>query len=157
MTTVFQIEEHNFQRFPELTNQQIEQFELVSPHPQIRGDFDATVVKVHDGDTVTLRTDFRDFDFKLRLLSVDAPELSTGTPGEEARDFLSSWVLGQEVRIRINRHNRVGKYGRLLGDIVVGGQSMSDVLVQLGYAKPFQFRREGEIPDLDKIYSEFKL
>ena len=78
------VEQHDFTSFPELTKRQIEEFGFTSPHPQITEDFRATVVKVHDGDTVTLRTDFRDFDFPLRLLDIDAKELNEG--GESAAE-----------------------------------------------------------------------
>lgn len=147
------IDDHDFTSFPELTNEQLEQFGLVSPHPQITRDFTAKVVNVHDGDTVTLRTDFRDFDFPLRLASVDSPELNTGTPGEEARDYLIGFVLDEEVLIKIDRNNRVGKFGRLLGDIVAGGVNMSEIMVGAGHAVPFQFRRDFELPDPNKTFA----
>jgi endonuclease YncB( thermonuclease family) len=142
--------DHDFVKYPELTDSELQTLGLLSPHEQITQDFEATVVKVHDGDTVTLRTSFRDFDFPLRFLSVDAPELNTGHPGEESRDWLKSQVLGETVQVRIQRGNRVGKYGRLLGDLVVGGVNIGHTMMQLGFALPYGQRREGEIPDLDK-------
>ena len=45
-----------------------------------------TVVKVVDGDTVRLETDFRDFDFPLRVLGIDSLELHEG--GQEAKEYL---------------------------------------------------------------------
>ena len=143
-------DEHDFKLYPELTNSELADFGFVSPHPQIEEDFFAVVTKVHDGDTVTLRCDFRDFSFPLRFLSVDAPELNTGAPGEEARDFVKGLCEGDEVQIKINKDNRVDKYGRLLGDIVAGGVNVSDALLTFGYAWPFERRLEGEIPNLDK-------
>ena len=65
--------EHDFHEYPELTNAQMAQHQFSSPHEQITSDFRAEVVRVHDGDTITLRTGFRDFDFPLRLLDIDAP------------------------------------------------------------------------------------
>ena len=85
--------DHDFKKFPELTKAQLELFALTSPHLQLTEDFFATVVKVHDGDTVTLRIPERDFDFPLRFLDIDAPEMNDG--GEVARDWLSDQVLGQ--------------------------------------------------------------
>jgi hypothetical protein len=55
--------EHDYVANPELTNQQLAEYGWDSPHEQIERDFEAVVVKVHDGDTVTLRVGFRDFDF----------------------------------------------------------------------------------------------
>lgn len=143
--------EHDFVNYPELTASQLEQFQFSSPHVQIVSDFDATIVKVHDGDTVTLRTDFRDFDFPLRLLDVDAPELSEG--GKEAGDYLRSRVLGRIVKVLVDPFNRVGKYGRLLGKVVADGLVVSDEMLSLGLVKPFGKKQEGEVPLASKYFN----
>jgi len=122
--------DHDFVKNPELTNSQLEQLQLFSPHVQIVDDFSAVVVEVHDGDTVTLRTDFRDFDFPLRLAGIDAPELNQG--GDEARIWLEDRVLDREVLIEIDFDNRVGKYGRLIGSIFVDGLDVSDEMLWPG-------------------------
>jgi len=93
--------EHDYKEFPELTNAQLNEFGLASPHPQLTEDFEAVVEKVHDGDTVTLGTSTRDFSFPLRLLDIDAPELSEG--GDVTRDWLTTRVLGARVTILINK------------------------------------------------------
>jgi endonuclease YncB( thermonuclease family) len=72
-------DEYDWKKYPELRREDLEEFGLLSPHEQITGDFVGEVVKVHDGDTVRMRVSFRDFDFPVRLLSIDAPELSTGS------------------------------------------------------------------------------
>ena len=142
--------EHDYKKFPELTNQQLQDFGFSSPHMQIETDFPATVVQVHDGDTVTLETGFRDFHFPLRLLDIDAPELNAG--GEEAREWLKQRIEGNEVMIQIDRFNRVGKYGRLLGKIFSGGLDIGQELLLHGLAKPFKQREEGQLPNLGKIF-----
>ena len=146
-------DDHDYKKYPELSNGDLSTFGFVSPHPQIENDFDAFVVRVHDGDTVTLRVDWRDFDFPLRLASIDAPELNTGTPGEEARDFLKSLIENEIVQIKINRQNRVDKYGRLLGNVMLLGQDVGVLMMSFGYALPFNRRREGEMIDLNKTLS----
>ena len=143
--------DHDYEKFPELTNSQLETLQFTSPHIQITDDFFATVVKVHDGDTVTLRTNFRDFDFPLRLTDIDAPELNEG--GDEARDYLSSKVLDKSVIIGINFDNRVGKYGRLLGSIIRNGANMAQEMLRLGLVVPFGLKKEGEPLPLSKIFS----
>jgi len=143
--------EHDYQNFPELTNQQLAEFQFSSPHEQITDDFFATVVKVHDGDTVTLRTEFRDFDFPLRLLNIDAKELSEG--GEETQQWLESKILNKKVIIGIDIANRVGKYGRLLGVIISNGMNVGDEMIRLGMAKAFGQKKEGEPPDINKTFS----
>ena len=149
----FWIEDHDFKRYPELTNSELQVFGFVSPHVQIddsRLRFNAIVVKVHDGDTITLRTDFRDFDFPLRLASIDAPELNTGVRGEESRDFLKGLIEGEMVEVQVNPDNRVGKYGRLLGNVIMLGQDVGELMLIFGYALPFSRRLEGEMIDLNK-------
>ena len=147
---VYFVDEHDFKKFPELTNSDLSVFGFMSPHVQITEDFEAYVVRVHDGDTVTLRTNFRDFDFPLRFASIDTPELNTGTPGIEARDFLKSLIENKIVTVRINPDNRVDKYGRLLGDVVIAGQVAGEILLQFGFALPFERRLDGSIPNIHK-------
>lgn len=144
--------DHDWKRYPELRQDQLEEFGLLSPHEQITRDFFARVVGVHDGDTVRLGCDFRDFSFPLRFLSIDTPELSTGVPGLEARDALRELVLDRDVEVKIDRFNRVEKWGRLLGDVFVGGLNVGETMLHLGFAKPFSRRREGEIVDLNKYF-----
>lgn len=144
------MEEHDFKKYPELTNQQISEFGLLSPHVQLTEDFDATVVKVHDGDTVTLRTSTRDFDFPIRFLDIDAPELGEG--GEEARDWLEGVILGEEVRIVLDTNNRVDKYGRLLGRVLSRGLDVADMMLSLGLVQEFGRKNEGRWESVDKIF-----
>jgi len=141
--------EHDYRAFPELTNKQIQEFGIESPHPQITEDFDATVIKVTDGDTVRLLVDFRDFDFPLRLLDIDAPEMNAG--GEESKAWLKGLIEGTEVRILIDKNNRVGKYGRLLGKIMSLGMDVGSMAMALGYAVAFGQKDQSVPPDLNKL------
>ncbi|KKM99767.1 hypothetical protein LCGC14_1144530 [marine sediment metagenome] len=143
--------EHDYKKFPELTNRQIEEFGFSSPHKQITEDFRATVVRVHDGDTVTLKAGFRDFEFPLRLLDIDAPEMNEG--GEEAAAWVRRRLLNEEVEIRIERSRRVDKYGRLLGKVFHRGMDLGDELMAMGLAIPFTQRGEDIIPKLEKMFS----
>ena len=142
--------EHDFAKYPELTNPQLQEMPFSSPHVQITDDFYAKVVKIHDGDTITVETDFRDFKFPIRFLDIDAPELNTGTPGEKARDYVKARLLNEQVQIRIDQKNRVDKYGRLLGRIFHRGTDVGTDELMLGLASPFNRRREGEIPSFNK-------
>ena len=142
--------EHDYDKFPELRNSQIEEFGFTSPHKQITEDFEAEVIKVHDGDTITLQTDFRDFEFPLRFLGTDAPEMNAG--GEEARDWLRERILNKDVSIKINTKNRVDKYGRLLGRVFHGGMDVGDEQLRIGLVTTFENRREGQLPNLNKMF-----
>jgi len=139
---------HDYKNYPELTKRQLEEYGFTSPHKQITENFFATVVKVHDGDTITLRTDFRDFDFPLRFLDIDTPEMNEG--GDIARDWLKGRLLGETVEIIIDTYNRVDKYGRLLGKVLHRGLIAGDEEMMLGLARPFEQRTEGEFPNISK-------
>lgn len=142
--------EHDFKKFPELTNNQLDEQQLLSPHVQITEDFEGVVVKVHDGDTISLSTSFRDFTTKLRMVGLDAPELSDG--GHVARDWLSALILNQKVFVSVDGKNRVDKYGRLLGRVFYGGLDVGQQEIVLGLAPPFDERGE-EIDPIEKSLS----
>ena len=147
--------EHDYVSFPELTNSQLENLGLSSPHVQITEDFVARVVKVHDGDTVTLRVDFRDFDFPLRLLDIDSPELSEG--GDRSRDWLKGEIEGKVVDVQIDKSNRVGKYGRLLGTILANGYDVAQTQIHLGLAVPFGEKKASEVPSFGQLMQEVEI
>lgn len=145
------VHEHDYIKFPELRNSQLAEEEFNSPHPQIKEDFTATVIRVHDGDTVRLITEFRDFDFPLRLLDIDAPELNDG--GEEAGNWLRDRVLGQKVLIIMDRNRRVGKFGRLLGKIFYQGLDVGSEMLNLGLVAIFGQLKPQDFPDLSKNFN----
>ena len=126
---------HDFKKFPELTNNQMAFYYWDSPHKQITEGFIADVVKVTDGDTIRVRATFTDFDFPIRLARIQAKELKEG--GEESASWLRSQILNKEVYVAINSKNRVGKFGRLIGDIILGGDSMSDASIRSFRSVPF--------------------
>ena len=138
---------HDFKKFPELTNRQLEQH-MQSPHPQITENIFVIVVKVIDGDTIRVMWEKREFDFPVRFLGTNAPEMNEG--GAEAKDYLKDIIEGQEVLLRIDPRQRVGKYGRLLAKIISLGMDVGDMMIRLGYATTFKGRDQGKIPDLNK-------
>lgn len=139
---------HDFKAFPELTNAQMTEFYFSSPHKQIVDSFKAEVIRVHDGDTITVRTNFRDFDFPIRFAFIDTKELSEG--GAEAGDYLRSRIEGEGIEVIVNKDNRVGRYGRLIGEIIHRGINMNQEMMNVGLAVPFSQRGEGKLPNLDK-------
>ena len=144
-------EQHDYNKYPELSNSELQSLQFDSPHPQIVDNFFATVVKVHDGDTVSLSTSFRDFVFPLRFSDIDAPELNAG--GDVARDWLISKIQGQDVEILIDPKNRVEKWGRLLGKVFYNGIEIGQEEMYLGLAKPYGTIKEGEVPPQEKVFS----
>lgn len=141
--------EHDFKNYPELSNKQMEEFEFASPHKQIKESFEGVVANVHDGDTITIRTTFRNFEFPVRLLDIDAPELSEG--GQDARDWLAGQIQGENVQIIIDPNNRVGKYGRLLGKIMHLGMDMGNAMMRMGMVVAFGMKNQGQVPNINKL------
>jgi len=61
--------------------------------------------------------------------------------------------LGNTVDIKIDKENRVGKYGRLLGKVMAHGLDMGETMLTLGLVKSFGKKLEGELPVLGKMFS----
>ena len=139
---------HDFKKFPELLTSQFNFYYMDSPHKQITENFEAHIIKVHDGDTVTLQTDFRNFSFPLRMANIAAKEINEN--GEESRDWLASQVLGKDVTVIIDKNNRVGKYGRLIGIIMESGLDINKQSILQGMSIPFGTRQHS-IPTLNQI------
>lgn len=83
---------------------------------------------VADGDTLTLRVDRE--EVRVRLAGIDAPE--HGQPfGQAARKSLAALVAGRTVGVRELGHD---SYGRVLGNVYVGGVDVNAEQVRRGYA-----------------------
>ncbi len=139
----------DFDKFPELTNNQMELYYFDSPHQQISENFSARVNDVIDGDTINVRVDFRDFKFPIRIAEIAAPELNE-VDGEQSKSWLESQIDRQTVEVEIDPNNRVEKWGRLLGKIIIGGIDIGEESVNQGFSVRFEERIEGTIPDFDK-------
>lgn len=135
---------HDFKQWPELTNNQMQFYYFESPHRQITEDFTAEVVKVHDGDSVTVRWSERNFDFPIRLADISAPELNEAG-GHEGQSWLEQRILGETVDIILSKR-RVEKWGRILGTILHIGMDVAQEEIMLGLATTWEDRKTGEIP-----------
>jgi len=139
---------HDFNKFPELANSQMQIYYWESPHKQILEDFNAKVEKVIDGDTIKVSCNFRDFIFPVRMLDINAPEMNEG--GREAKDWLRNQIEGEEIMIIMDSSRRVGKWGRLLGKVFFRGRDVGEEMIFKGLATTFEARDEAELPDLNK-------
>ena len=134
---------HDFKSFPELTNGQMQFYYFESPHKQIFEDFEAKVVKVHDGDTITIDWSERDFTFPVRFANVAAPEMNEAG-GAEAQSWLEKRILNEIVTIKINPKNRVEKWGRLLGTIIHNGMDVGEEEIFAGKCTGWAQRNDGK-------------
>lgn len=147
--------EHDFKRYPELTNAEMETLYYKSPHVQVFENFDCKCVKVHDGDTITVRWERRKFDFPVRFINIAAPEMSEAG-GKEAQKWLEQRLVGQDITVEINPRNRVEKWGRLLGRIVHRGVDVGEEEVASGMVTTWANRKQGKIPSVEWVMPEIK-
>lgn len=101
------------------------------------------VIKVYDGDTITIASKLP-FDnspmyrLSVRLNGIDTPEIKgKGISDEEkeaaksAREFVSNLVLNKYVKLE-NIQNE--KYGRILADVYIGDINLNQLLIKERYA-----------------------
>ena len=113
-----------------------------------RADFCGRVVKVHDGDTLTVLAG--GVERRVRLVGIDAPE--RGQPhGSAARRGLAARVGGRVVQV-IERGT--DSYGRTLGSVLVAGSDVNAAQVRDGYA--WVYRRFENDPALIAQEAEAK-
>ena len=103
--------------------------------------YNAIIVSVYDGDTVTADIDLG-FEVwlkgqKLRLLNINTPEVrgKEKAEGIVSRDALRSRILGKEVKIKSDRK---GKYGRWLVEIFLDDENINNWLLAEGFAKTYK-------------------
>jgi endonuclease YncB( thermonuclease family) len=91
------------------------------------------VIKVYDGDTITLAS-----GDKVRLRWVNTPELRPLEPfAEEARDSARALLMNQEVQLQYGPGSNRDGYGRLIAGIRAEQVDLSMHLVQQGFAHVF--------------------
>lgn len=102
-------------------------------------DYNATVVKVIDGDTVDLSVDLGfhvSLTIRTRLIGIDAPEVST-PEGKIARDRLRE-ALPVSSAVAVHTAKSPGdKYGRWLAAISGGMGDVAEWMLAQGLAKPY--------------------
>ena len=141
---------HDFKNFPELTNSQMNTLYFESPHKQITEDFLCDVIRVTDGDTIQVKWQERDFDFPVRFLDINAPEMNEPR-GDKVKKWLADRILNEEVEIKIDKRNRVDKWGRLLGRIFHRGMDTGTEMMNLGLVTSFEARDEGKLLNPNKL------
>jgi micrococcal nuclease len=101
------------------------------------------VERVVDGDTVDVVLDLG-FDIfhkcRVRLYGIDTPESRTRNLDEKARGKMAANYLknainnGTKVVIQTKLKDSKGKYGRVLGDVVVDGLNINQTMILNHYA-----------------------
>jgi micrococcal nuclease len=109
------------------------------------------IIRVIDGDTVEVRAHVwldQSIITRVRLRSIDAPELRSGCPEEArkaaaARDALVTLLESGQIYLTGPGRDKYG--GRVLGDLLTAdGQSVSTHMLAKGHARPYAGgRRQG--------------
>lgn len=122
-------------------------FAIAFSAPLLANPYDWKVIRVADGDTVVFEAPFMPAPLKpqlsLRILGVDTPEKGgrAACPAEaeaaaKASAFTKNLVANaSKVQIELKEHDKFG--GRVLGDLIVDGQKLSELLIKNGHARPY--------------------
>jgi len=109
--------------------------------------YDAQIIRVTDGDTVVISTPFLPAPLKpelaVRIYGVDTPEKgfrgqceSEKQRGEAASQFTKQAVSTSTQRqVVLYGWDKFG--GRVLGDIILNGQSLRTMLITNGFAREY--------------------
>lgn len=101
--------------------------------------YDARIVRVIDADSIVVDLDqgfdIWQHDLHVRLAGIDAPERWT-LPGKAARDFVEALLPpGTPVVISSEVYDPTDKYGRCLGNVILGDERvLNDLLIVEGLA-----------------------
>jgi micrococcal nuclease len=105
--------------------------------------YEFKVLRIIDGDTVEFQADFLPKPLKpkmsIRVLGVDTPEKGhrakcdvEAEAAKKASAFTTQKINNAEkVEILIKKHDKYG--GRLLGDVIIDGDKLSELLIENGH------------------------
>ena len=100
-------------------------------------EYSCKVKRVVDGDTIDVVIDLGfdiHFATRVRLYGMDTPESRTRNKDEKVRgymskDFLEEWMEKDDVIIR-TRRDKKGKFGRVLGEMIVRGENINKLMIK---------------------------
>lgn len=109
--------------------------------------YDAQIVKVNDGDTVVIAAPYLPAPLKpqlaVRIYGVDTPEkgfrakcVQEDQRGQAATDFTKT-AIKQSTQRQVILYDWDKFGGRVLGDIILNGQSLRAMLIQNGFAREY--------------------
>tara|TARA_R110000765_G_scaffold144408_2_gene246386 strand:- start:1227 stop:1652 length:426 start_codon:yes stop_codon:yes gene_type:complete len=109
-------------------------------------EYNCKVKRVVDGDTVDVMLDLG-FDIlyncRVRLFGIDTPESRTRNLDEKARGKMASAFLkeaidnGTKVVIQTKLKDSRGKFGRVLGNVVVDGKNINQSMIENYHAAAY--------------------
>ena len=112
-----------------------------------QGPYDWKVTRAIDGDTVEVQVDFLPTELgdklHIRIWGVDTPEkgfrahsVHEAEMGEQASAFTKQLIAdAKDIKVIIRSWDKFG--GRVLGDIIIDGQSLRQLLLHNGFAREY--------------------
>jgi micrococcal nuclease len=116
-----------------------------------------TVIKIYDGDTITIggyvKGDPMKYRFSVRLLGIDCPEIKSHDSFEkkhalEGKQYLEFIFLNKEVTLK---NITTEKYGRLLADVYFENTHINQLMLDKKFAIPY----DGKTKDKNFNWKEF--
>jgi endonuclease YncB( thermonuclease family) len=120
---------------------------LMFPFAVNANPYDWKVVRAVDGDTLEVEATWLPAELgktiRIRILGVDTPEKggrakcpNEATRGEAASAFSKAQIANaKKVQITIKEWDKFG--GRILGDALIDGKSLREMLISNGYAREY--------------------
>tara|TARA_Y100000741_G_scaffold360232_1_gene342156 strand:+ start:2839 stop:3324 length:486 start_codon:yes stop_codon:yes gene_type:complete len=117
----------------------------------------AKVIKVYDGDTITIATKINPLDcqyyrFSVRLAHIDCPEIKSKDNNEKtyaikAKTELEKIILNEYVNLKILKSD---KYGRLLAEVIYKNKSINDWMLANNLAVFYDGKKKSNV-DWEKV------
>ena len=125
------------------------------------------IIRVVDGDTVDVDIDLGFGVWlhkeRVRIYGIDTPESRTRDLEEKryglaAKEFVKEFVRdkgGSNIVLRTRKYDAKGKFGRILGDIIVDKKSLSETMIKEHHAVPYHGQSKEEIAEAHLKNREF--
>lgn len=150
----FKYKKKNKERRISVNNLQDADWDNTAPFvpPVTRG----KVIKVYDGDTITIASKLpykssEIYRFSVRLRGIDSPEIKSKSPVEKelamnSKMSLSNVILGQMVDLK---NVSTEKYGRILADVYIDNVNISKWMLENKLAVPYDGGKKTRPPEWD--------
>ena len=114
--------------------------------------YDHKVLRIIDGDTLEIEANFLPDELgkklRIRVLGVDTPEKGGLAKCEleqrksaDAKVFVEAIISkSTSIKVEFKRWDKYG--GRVLGDVIIDGKRLSELLIESGHAIPYEGKKK---------------
>lgn len=129
-------------------------------------EYKVKILRVVDGDTVDVDIDLgfgvwmhRE---RIRLWGIDTPESRTSDPVEKVfGNYAKQWVKDQmpigSMQTMRTQKDKTGKFGRILGEFIINGKSINEIMVDKYIAVRYHGQSKDEIEKMHLVNREYLL